>query len=356
MAAGRLKRGSAGASMERALRAISPKAVNKSKPLKAASATEENHKDCNADEEAVKVAIRIRPLANHNDPQVAGRAWKSSRKNNSITEISTEKKSMRYQSVATGTEYEYDKVFGEDTTTQEIYEELASDIVGSVKDGVNGTLFTYGQTSSGKTYTMRGDDSKSDGTIGILQMAATDIFRSIQKDQSKNPNSECKVCVSYTEIYNEELRDLLNDRKRKTSTSLTIREDKLGSISIEGLKEVAVSTFEELIEVFRIGEANKSVGCTKMNDRSSRSHVIFQISLQKKTTLDADNDKENNNGGINDGIVINTTSTLNLVDLAGSESVRQTGSVGLQKKEGGMINQRYVCQVRSVFSDLLHEH
>ena len=133
----------------------------------------------------------------------------------------------------------------------------------------------------------------------------------------------------------------MNDSKRKTSTSLTIREDKRGSITVEGRKEVAVSSLEELMEVFRIGEANKSVGCTKMNDRSSRSHVIFQVTLIKKTTLDTDEDKENDNE-IRDGIVVSTTSTLNLVDLAGSESVRHTGAIGMQKKEGGMINQRCV--------------
>ena len=293
------------------------------------------------EEEAVKVAIRIRPLANHNDPQVVGRAWKASREKNSIAEISTDKKTSRYQSATNEAEYEFDKVFGEDSNTNEIYNELVGEIVDSVANGVNGTVFTYGQTSSGKTFTMRGDDSKSDSSIGIIQLAAKEIFDTIQQEKSSNPNCECNVRVSYTEIYNEELRDLLNDSKRKTSTSLTIREDKRGSITVEGRKEVAVSSLEELMEVFRIGEANKSVGCTKMNDRSSRSHVIFQVTLMKKTTLDTDEDKENDNER-SDGIVVSTTSTLNLVDLAGSESVRHTGAIGMQKKEGGMINQRCV--------------
>jgi centromeric protein E len=272
---------------------------------------------------------------------VVGRAWKASREKNSIAEISTDKKTSRYQSATNEAEYEFDKVFGEDSNTNEIYNELVGEIVDSVANGVNGTVFTYGQTSSGKTFTMRGDDSKSDSSIGIIQLAAKEIFTTIQQEKSSNPNCECNVRVSYTEIYNEELRDLLNDSKRKTSTSLTIREDKRGSITVEGRKEVAVSSLEELMEVFRIGEANKSVGCTKMNDRSSRSHVIFQVTLMKKTTLDTDEDKENDNER-RDGIVVSTTSTLNLVDLAGSESVRHTGAIGMQKKEGGMINQRCV--------------
>lgn len=359
------RRDSAGASMERALRALSPRTSNraqtnkfKSTTPKATSTSAELKNALNqpsftaaaannffqgkgakeSTEEAVKVAIRIRPLASQNDPQVGTRAWKASRERNTIAEISADKKSSRYQSTASESEYEFDKVFGEDANTNEIYNELVGDIVESVSNGINGTVFTYGQTSSGKTFTMRGDDSKKDSSIGIIQMAAKEIFNTIQKEKSNNPNSECNVRVSYTEIYNEELRDLLNDSKRKTATSLTIREDKRGSITVEGRKEVAVSSLAELMEVFRIGETNKSVGCTKMNDRSSRSHVIFQVTLQKKTTLDTDEEKENDDE--NDGIVVSTTSTLNLVDLAGSESVRHTGAIGMQQKEGGMINQR----------------
>ena len=362
----RLSNGIAGASMERALRALSPRNAlqtlnDKSSPkgaatssvdqktkfgMKSAAASSASKKGVDGSEEAVKVAVRIRPLSNHNDqPQVvAGRAWKVSKgRKHAVIEISKEKKSRSQHAGGSSSgeaEYEFDKVFGENTNTSEIYNELVSDIVDSVtNDAVNGTVFTYGQTSSGKTYTMRGADNSNDdsGNIGIIQMAAKEIFNSIRKEKFNNPNSDCSVRVSYTEIYNEELRDLLNDSKRKSSTSLTIREDKRGSITVEGLKEVAVSSLDELMTVFQIGEANKSVSSTKMNDRSSRSHAILQITLQKKTTLDADDDKENDAG-----IVVTTTSTLNLVDLAGSESVRHTGSSGMQKKEGGMINQRCV--------------
>ena len=150
------------------------------------------------------------------------------------------------------------------------------------------------------------------------------------------------------EIYNEELRDLLNDNKRKSSTSLIIREDKRGSISVEGLKEVAVKSLDQLMEVFRVGETNKSVGSTKMNDRSSRSHAILKIIIERKTILNnavgenVDADDKENSPAVNktSELVVKTTSSLNLVDLAGSESVRHTGASGMQKKEGGMINQR----------------
>ncbi|EED96627.1 predicted protein, partial [Thalassiosira pseudonana CCMP1335] len=229
------------------------------------------------------------------------------------------------------TEYAYDKVFGEDADTSKIYDELVSDIVESVaNEGINGTVFTYGQTSSGKTFTMQGCGKDEDGTVGIIQMAAKEIFGSIKAERSENEfggvsTSESTVKVSYIEIYNEELRDLLTDNKRKAKpTALTIREDKRGSIAVENLKEVAVRSLDQLMEVFRVGESNKAVGSTKMNDRSSRSHAILRITIEKKTVLYSER---------------GSSSTLNLVDLAGSESVRLTGASGMQKKEGGMINQ-----------------
>ena len=225
-------------------------------------------------------------------------------------------------------------MFGEETDTTSIYGELVKDIVASVsKEGINGTVFTYGQTSSGKTFTMQGSgDSRS----GIIQMAAHDIFETIRLEKNES-QSESTVKVSYVEIYNEELRDLLAYSKTK-SVSLTIREDKHGSITVENLKEVVVHSLEQLMEVFRAGEANKSIGSTKMNDRSSRSHAILKITIEKKTTFNTLDEKENTN--VNASPVVKTSSSLNLVDLAGSESIRLTGATGMQKKEGGMINQR----------------
>jgi len=338
-------------SMERALRTLSspsspvipqtPRRNDggmKSKSFKSMKPMSKVNGSSDGGEEAVKVAIRVRPLAPGGD-QCAGRAWKAQTNNNSIVETTRS---------ANESSYSYDKVFGETTNTCEIYNGLVSDIVESViKDGVNGTVFTYGQTSSGKTFTMQGQgtSANNDSSIGIIQLAAKDIFQSIKEEKSDNPNSTYTVKVSYVEIYNEELRDLLNDNKRRKSSvsSLLIREDKRGVISVEGLKEVAVRSLDQLMDVFKVGELNKSVGSTKMNDRSSRSHAILTVNLEKKTVLnqnDMDEDKENSVGGKTNELVVKTTSALNLVDLAGSESVKHTGASGMQKKEGGMINQR----------------
>ena len=273
------------------------------------------------------VAVRIRPLGSNSSNENLIRAFRAG--NNSVVEDSKG-------------EYNYDKVFGEETDTTQIYSELVKDIVSSVSnDGLNGTIFTYGQTSSGKTFTMQGVQE----TEGLIQYAARDIFNTIE--QHMNSNSESAVKISYVEIYNEELRDLLSDKRKSNQSSLVIREDRKGVIAIENLKEVAVRNLDQLMQVFRVGEANKSMGSTKMNDRSSRSHAILQITVEKKTTFNAPaedygDEKENNEltSPKNNSFMVKTSSTLNLVDLAGSESVRLTGATGQQKKEGGMINQR----------------
>ena len=192
---------------------------------------------------------------------------------------------------------------------------------------------------------MQGGGCEGGGGVGIIHLAAKDIFQFIEDDRDSS-NSECSVRVSYFEIYNEELRDLLNDNDdcSKSSTSLIIREGKNGSIAVDGLREVAVENLDQIMKIFKDGEKNKAVGSTKMNDRSSRSHSILKIAFERKvvssTAFDAE-DKENfaaPNSRSND--VVKTTSVLNLVDLAGSESVRHTGASGMQKKEGGTINQR----------------
>jgi centromeric protein E len=195
---------------------------------------------------------------------------------------------------------------------------------------------------------MQGGGCEGGGGVGIIHLAAKDIFQFIEDDRDSS-NSECSVRVSYFEICNEELRDLLNDNddRSKSSTSLIIREGKNGSIAVDGLREVEVTNLDQIMKVFKIGEKNKAVGSTKMNDRSSRSHAILKIAIDRRmvsrrTTFDEE-DKENYaalNSRSNDSLVKTTTSVLNLVDLAGTESVRHTGASGMQKKEGGMINQR----------------
>eukprot|EP00956_Cyclotella_meneghiniana_P025941 scaffold55148_cov49-Cyclotella_meneghiniana.AAC.10 len=282
-----------------------------------------------SNEEPVKVVIRIRPLPSSSSNESPARAFRAG--SNSVIEDSKK-------------EYNYDNVFGEEADTTQIYSEFVKDIVSSVSnDGLNGTIFTYGQTSSGKTFTMQGIHE----TEGLIQYAVRDIFKTIK--QQMNANSESAVKVSYVEVYNEELRDLLGDNRKPNPSSLEIQEDdRKGTIMVKNLEVVAVQSAEQLMQVFRAGEVNRSMGSTTMNDRSSRSHTILQITIEKKTTFndlaeDYRDEKENNElaSPQNNSFMLKTrtrTSTLNLVDLAGSESVRVIGTTRQRQKEGKMIN------------------
>lgn len=248
-----------------------------------------------------------------------------------------------------------------------MYDTAVRDIVNSVRrQGRNGTVFTYGQTSTGKTYTMH----------GLIREAARDIF----DGSTGEGHSSLLTCVkvSCMELYNEELRDLLD--VTKAGSSLGIKEDRKGNVQVPGLSERVVGSAEELLAVLLEADTNRTVGATAMNERSSRSHTIFRITYEKKearevtkrghkgkkkekedhtgieTTESEDGgvectlsgglydneDKENraNNDVVVSKKMITSVSTLNLVDLAGSESVRHTGATGNRQKEGGKINQR----------------
>jgi len=283
------------------------------------------------DEEAVKVGVRIKPLLEEsNEPRafVLGSAENTIFKNIDSSESNT---------------YQFNHVYGETSSTQQLYDDMASDIVESVGQGRNGTIFTYGQTSTGKTYTMH----------GVLMAAGKDLFGMTNDGTEFNEHSESSctsltsIRISCMELYNEELRDLLCP----SAASLSIQEDRRGNVQITNLSERTTGNVNELMEVIQIAEENRTVGSTAMNEQSSRSHTIFRITYEKKevpNTRDShyesmsaeSEDKENNKvGGSSRQKVITTVSTLNLVDLAGSESVRVTGAKGERQKEGGKINQ-----------------
>ncbi|KAL7524542.1 hypothetical protein ACHAWF_000989, partial [Thalassiosira exigua] len=221
-----------------------------------------------------------------------GRAWRASSERNSVAQIPVaqggdDDRSKLAKSGGGGrrrssgeSEYYYDRVFDESAATEEIYAELVRGVVESAaEEGISGTVFAYGQTSSGKTHTMQGSDDGS--CAGVVQLAARDVFRALEGGEGGEERGGTKarrysVRVSYVEIYNEEFRDLLRESDG-ASQPLLIREDKRGAIAVDGLTEVPVSSPQELVDVFRRGGANKSVGATKMNDRSSRSHAILKI-------------------------------------------------------------------------------
>lgn len=268
------------------------------------------------------------------------RVWKVLPKFSSVTQTTPEGKPLP-EKITGRTFFTYDKTFGEDSTTQQVYDSVAKGIVASVCNGINGTIFAYGQTSSGKTYTMQGSGTIAEGTHGngggIVHMAAQDIFRHILD----NSERIFLVRASFLEIYNEEVRDLLAPSTE--SRTLTIREDPRRGVFVQS-KEEMVTNYESLLSVLFQGEKSRAFAATAMNERSSRSHTIFRVTIesrQKNTTIEKeDSDADDESVPENDGAVL--VSTLNLVDLAGSESVRHTGATGDRQKEGGMINTRYV--------------
>ncbi|GMJ05621.1 kinesin 7.4 [Hibiscus trionum] len=208
------------------------------------------------------------------------------------------------------TAYAFDKVFGYHATSQEVYEVAARPVVKAAMEGVNGTVFAYGVTSSGKTHTMHGDQNAP----GIIPLAIKDVFSSIQD----TPGREFLLRVSYIEIYNEVINDLLDP----TGQNLRVREDAQGTY-IEGIKEEVVLSPGHALSFIAAGEEHRHVGSNNFNLFSSRSHTIFTLNIESSAR-----------GDEYDGVVF---SQLNLIDLAGSESSK-TDTTGIRRKEGSFIN------------------
>lgn len=274
------------------------------------------------------VAIRMRPLNTKESSE--RRIWKVLPQFKSVTQTTPAGKPLP-ERIMGRTFFTFDKTFGEETDTRQVYDGVAKGIVDSVVHGLNGTIFAYGQTSSGKTYTMQGSGSIEEGSVsgdgGIVHMAAQDIFSYI----AKTPDRVFLVRASFVEIYNEEVRDLLGTN----NNILQVREDPRRGIFVNSEEEIAVNC-SSLLQVLFKGEKNRAVAATAMNERSSRSHTIFKITIESRRKS---SNNENDSDALDDDGAVRV-STLNLVDLAGSESVRHTGNTGDRLKEGGKINQR----------------
>ncbi|KAG1930158.1 kinesin heavy chain [Pimephales promelas] len=213
-----------------------------------------------------------------------------------------------------GKPYVFDKVFPTNCTQEQVYNTCAKQIVKDVLDGYNGTIFAYGQTSSGKTYTMEGKLHDPNGR-GIIPRIAEDIFNHIY---IMDENLEFHIKVSYFEIYMDKIRDLLDVSK----TNLSVHEDKNRVPYVKGCTERFVSSPDEVMDVIDEGKANRHVAVTNMNEHSSRSHSIFLISIKQEHV-----ETEQKLCG-----------KLYLVDLAGSEKVSKTGAEGSVLDEAKNIN------------------
>ncbi|KAJ2366067.1 hypothetical protein H4S01_002908, partial [Coemansia sp. RSA 2610] len=211
--------------------------------------------------------------------------------------------------------FTYDRVFGPDASQPQIYNYAIRDTLEDVFNGYNGTVFCYGQTGSGKTFTMMGADIDNDGLKGIIPRIVEGVFGKIIESPA---TLEYMVKASYMEIYMERIRDLLNPDE----ANLPVHEDKANGVYVKGLMEVFVSSIDEVYQVMRQGAKNRVVAYTNMNAESSRSHSIFQITIEQKDTV---------SGKTKMG-------RLFLVDLAGSEKVGKTGATGQTLEEAKKIN------------------
>jgi kinesin family protein 3/17 len=216
--------------------------------------------------------------------------------------------------------FTFDHTYDWRATQQLIFEQTALPILESIMEGYNGTIFAYGQTGTGKTYTMEGNDNETDK--GIIPRSIDWIFNNIKN----YPAQQFLVRVSFVEIYNEEVRDLLSKTKRQ---KLNVREkDKV--FYVENVTVIQAENSNMTLDIMKAGRVNRATGATKMNPGSSRSHSIFSITVES-STLDEQGEAHYKVG------------KLNLVDLAGSERQSKTESTGERFIEATKINLSLTC-------------
>lgn len=258
--------------------------------------------------ECVKVAIRCRPMSSnenkegyqdiiHMDPS-KGEVY--------IKEQDQDKPRL----------FTFDFAFDKTSTQKSVFERSAKEIVDFVIKGYNGTIFAYGQTGTGKTHTMQGGSSESDW--GITPRSFRRVFEVIRASEKV----QYLVSASMYELYNEEVNDLLN----REGVNLKIKENPQKGFYIQDLDTKEVKDEQELMKIMEIGNQNRKTSSTMMNERSSRSHCIFVVTVDSKTVTE-------------NGAECYTSGKLNLVDLAGSEKQKKTQvSSNIQREEAIKIN------------------
>lgn len=253
--------------------------------------------------ENVKVFIRIRPQNENELEEESSNFIKLDRNFITLNKSGVEKT------------FKFYKIFDDKSSQIDVYRTIAAPVVEKAFSGYNGTIFAYGQSGTGKTYTMIGDINETDRK-GIVPNIFSHIFAQISV---ANSDVSCVVTVTYLEIYNEEIRDLLS---QNPSTKLTVHERPGVGVYVKDLLGFTVNSLESVVDILKKGNRNRATGSTNLNDVSSRSHAIFTIKLEVK--------KKNENRTV--------YGKINLVDLAGSERVAKTLATGDRLKEALKIN------------------
>ena len=259
------------------------------------------------------VSCRFRPL-NDKEKERGGETNVSFHSDKKTVEINQQYDGFGIQ------RFTYDFVFPPDSEQRIVYESTAMPIVEGVMQGFNGTVFAYGQTSSGKTFTMAGPDIFDENLKGIIPRMVSTVFDRISKTDE---TTEYLVKIGFCEIYLEKIKDLIDPTRK----DLKVSEDKARGVYIAGLSEHYVNSGEELLDFMNLGQSNREVAFTLMNAGSSRSHSIFITTINQKNTRDFSE----------------KTGKLFLVDLAGSEKVGKTGAIGKTLEEAKNINTSLTC-------------
>ncbi|KRW99943.1 P-loop containing nucleoside triphosphate hydrolase [Pseudocohnilembus persalinus] len=224
-------------------------------------------------------------------------------------------------------QFAFDFVYDQQNTQEEVYNNTAKQAVLSTLEGYNSTIIAYGQTGTGKTYTMEGFTyDNQDPQRGVIPRSVDEIFKYIQL--GSDSRTTFMVRASYLQIYNENISDLLRTERQ----GLSIREDKKRGVFVEGLSEWAVRSPMEIYSLLKKGANSRSTASTKMNDMSSRSHAVFILTVEQME-FEEQNIQSNTNPPKKLKI-----GKLNLVDLAGSERARVTGATGQRLEECKQIN------------------
>ncbi|XP_065226392.1 kinesin-like protein KIF11 [Planococcus citri] len=283
----------------------------------------------------VQVFVRVRPI---NNAEKAARSYTVVGCNGSKEIVVKERPTDRLTKTFT-----FDKVFGPESKQVDVYKSVVHPLIDEVLAGYNCTVFAYGQTGTGKTFTMEGEKT-NDSTIswendplsGIIPRSLSHLF-----DELRLINAEYTVRVSFLELYNEEIFDLLSPPDDTTKLKLFEDNTRKGSVIIQGLEEVTVHNKQEVYKILEKGSAKRTTAATLMNAQSSRSHTVFSITVHiKENSID--------------GEELLKTGKLNLVDLAGSENISRSGAVDKRAREAGNINQSLLTLGRCITSLVEH--
>ncbi|KAI8919972.1 P-loop containing nucleoside triphosphate hydrolase protein [Powellomyces hirtus] len=305
---------------QRNIAAITSPQQTTATPTRTNSSATINGTSSSAGGDACHVTVRMRPLTDTEESSNLPTVWDISDEYNRVG-LSVDFAERNRKQAA---EYFFDAVqVGSDN--RDLYEQSAKDVVRAAMEGINGTVFAYGQTASGKTYSMMGIDEQP----GVIPQAVDDIFGYIREQSG---DREYLLRVSYMEIYNETIRDLLSPEQ----VDLRIHEDRKRGVFVAPLKEEIVTSPKQVMRIIRKGEENRHFGATDYNEHSSRSHTIFQLVVESRERGQSGtaSPRVGGSGSVRGrGMVM--ISQLNLIDLAGSEKATTDQD---RRKEGAFIN------------------